>query len=317
MKLTPEGEALDILNRAYEYWRPRWIFLLYSGGYDSVCSTHVGWHWAESIIATHGLTKVISADTGVAADGWREYVERVASAERWTHEIWDNPNPDFYYDNSREYGFPFTKPMHGQIMFRNLKERTFDAVRAAHKNHPRDRCMLITGMRRAESTDRADTPEWLEDGAGLWVSPLVNWTEEDIYEYRIARGFEPNPFYETVGGSGDCECNWGQFTDIETIERYSPKLGAKIRPVHEECLVKFGYGYGERGDNEYLIGERAGQMTLPGVEPIINLCAGCAKHYDSIEATVQRLNRATPEHLKVPHNPVVDALKEFAEDEEE
>lgn len=269
-----EGRALDILTRAYEYWKPNWIFLLYSGGYDSVCSTHLAWAWAKAV--PHWRVKVISADTGVAADGWREYVSRVANREGWTHEVWDNPNPDFYFENSRAFGFPYTKPMHGTVIYRNLKERTFDAVRAAHKEHQRDRCMLVTGMWRGESTDRASTPEWLEDGAGLWVSPLVNWTARDIYEYRLVHAFEPNPFYETVGGSGDCECNWGQFTDIDTLERYSPKLAAKIRPVHEECLVKFGYGYGERA-SAALIAERAGQMVIPGIEPVMNLCASCSR----------------------------------------
>lgn len=275
MTLNRASEALDILDRAYKHWRPNWIFLLYSGGYDSVCSTHIGNAWAKAVL--HGRVKVISADTGVAADGWREYVTRVANREGWTHEIWDNPNPEFYYDNTREFGFPYTKPMHGTVIYRNLKERTFDAVRRAHKVSARDRCMLVTGMRRDESVDRANTPEWVEDGAALWVSPLVNWTKRDIYEYRVVHNFEPNPFYETVGGSGDCECNWGQFTDIDTLERYSPKLAAKIRPLHEYCRATFGYGYGERGDNDDLLAERAGQMTLPGIESIVNLCASCSR----------------------------------------
>lgn len=269
-----EGQALSILTRAYEHWKPNWIFLLYSGGYDSVCSTHLAWAWAK--VVPHGRVKVISLDTGVAADGWREYVTLMGLREGWTHEIWNNPNPDFYIENAREYGFPYTKQMHWQMMYRNLKERTLDAVRRAHKVNARDRCMLVSGMRRDESDERRNTPEWLEDGAGLWVSPLVNWTSRQVYEYRVARSFEPNPFYETVGGSGDCECNWGQFTNIDTLERHSPKLAAKIRPVHEECLVKFGYGYGERA-SAALIAERAGQMVMPGIEPVMNLCASCSR----------------------------------------
>src|SRR5690606_5248894 len=195
----------------------------------------IGVAWARDKGIEH-KTKVISLDTGVATDGWREYVTRVGKREGWTHEIWDNANPEFYYENSREYGFPHTKQMHGTVIYRNLKERTLDAVRRAHKNGARDRCMLVSGMRREESADRANTPEWLEDGAGLWVSPLVEWTSVDIYEHRIALNFEPNPFYETVGGSGDCQCNWGQFVDLPTLEKYSPKLAAKIAPLNEYCL---------------------------------------------------------------------------------
>ena len=212
----------------------------------------------------------------MATDGWREYVTRVAKRENWTHEIWDNPNPDFYYENCREYGFPHTKQMHGTVIYRNLKERTLDAVRRAHKSGARDRCMLVSGMRREESAERANTPEWLEDGAGLWVSPLVDWTEVDVWEHRTALSFEPNPFYETVGGSGDCQCNWGQFVDLPTLEKYSPNLAAKIAPLHEYCLQVHGYGYGEK-PSKGLLAERAGQMTLEGVEPIVNLCATCSR----------------------------------------
>lgn len=275
VELKKVGSALDILARAYALWNPSWIFLLYSGGYDSVCSTHIAWQWAKAEGIQHKV-KVISADTGVAADGWREYVARVASAEGWRHEIWDNPNPEFYYENVREFGFPHTKQMHWQIMYRNLKERIFDAVRAAHKTSERDRCMLVSGMRREESTQRANTPEWLQDGAGLWVSPLVEWTEVDVYSHRASHGFEPNPFYEQGLGSGDCECNWGQFVDLETLEEYSPQLAAKIRPVHEYSLEVHGWGYGERPSKD-LLAERAGQITLPGIEPIVNLCASCGR----------------------------------------
>lgn len=269
------GEAFDILTRAYKHWQPSWIFFLYSGGYDSLCSTHIGVAWARDRGIEH-KAKVISFDTGVAADRWRDYVERVASGENWPLEIWDNPDPEFYYKNVLEYGHPYTRQMHWQIMYRNLKERTLDAVRRAHKTHPRDRCMLISGMRRAESAQRANTPEWLEDGAGLWVSPLVNWKDTDVYGYRVSHSFEPNPFYETVGGSGDCECNWGRFTDLETIKKFSPQLGEKLEAINAECIARHGYGYGER-PSQALLAERAGQLVLPGIEPIMNLCSGCSK----------------------------------------
>ncbi len=119
MGLKEVENALGVLDRALS-WNPKWVFLLYSGGYDSVCSTHIGWAWAKAHNLEH-RTKVISLDTGVAADGWREYVERVARSEGWRYEIWDNPKPEFYYENTRQYGFPFTREMHWKIMYRNLR----------------------------------------------------------------------------------------------------------------------------------------------------------------------------------------------------
>lgn len=283
--MNRDAQAFDILNRAYQHWQPNWIFLLYSGGYDSICSSHIAWEWAKSV--PHERVKAVSIDTGVAADGWRAYVSRVVNGEGWTHEFWDNPKPGFYFENSRAYGTPYTKQMHGTVIYRNLKERALDAGRARHKEHARDRCMLVSGMWRGESNDRADTPEWLEDGAGLWVSPIVNWTARDIYEHRLIHDFELNPFYETLGGSGDCYCNWTRTVTVEDLKRHSPILAAKIEPMHEDCLRLHGYGYGET-PSDGLLAERAGQLVLPGVEPIVSMCAGC-RGRDALEATLERL----------------------------
>lgn len=267
------SEALDILTRADQHWKSSWIFFLYSGGYDSLCSTSIGVAWARDIGIEHKV-KVISLDTGVAADGWRDYVTRVARREHWNHEIWDNPDPEFYFKNVLEFGTPYTRQMHWQIMYRNLKERTLDAVRRAHKTSQRDRCLLISGMRRDESPQRANTPEMLADGAALWVSPVVYWRDTDIYEHRVSHSFEPNPFYETVGGSGDCCCNWTCKVKLARLKQYSPILAAKIEVINPEIIQRHGYGYGER-PSQALLAERAGQMTLPGIEPVMNLCGAC------------------------------------------
>lgn len=269
------ADAERILTESYNRWKPSWIFCLYSGGYDSLCATHITVAWANRL-GIADRVKVISLDTNVSADGWRDYVMTVAESLGWNHEIWMNPNPDFYYENSKQYGMPYTKLMHGTVIYRNLKEKTLDKVRSSYKTAHRDRCMLVSGMRREESLQRATTPEQLEDGAGLWVAPLVEWTSSDALHYRTDNALPENPFYETLGGSGDCYCNWHCNNTLAQLWKHSPNLASRIEPVHNYCLEHHGWGYGERPSNA-LIAERRGQLTLPGVEPLVSLCASCER----------------------------------------
>lgn len=265
--------SIRIIEKAFWEWKPSAVFMLYSGGYDSLVSTHIAMQTLRALGKEH-LATVASIDTCLSADAWQHYVATTAASFNWHHEIWMNPRPEFYYEFVRTSGTPYTRQIHWQMMYRNLKERALDIGRASRKNHPRDRCLLISGMRRAESPERANTPETLKDGAGLWVSPIVYWSDMQVYEYRVSRSFPVNPFYETIGGSGDCACNWTCKTSLDLLWQYSPLLASQIQPVSDEAKAKFGWGYGER-PSKTLIAERRGQMVLPGIEPVMNLCAGC------------------------------------------
>lgn len=275
MDLQHIDTSIRIVEEALHDWKPSVVLMLYSGGYDSLVTTHIAMQTMRALGKEH-MTRVVSLDTHVSADGWREYVSGIGKSMQWNHEIWDNPDPGFYYHSVLEHGMPYTRQLHWQIMYRNLKERTLDKVRAHYKTHIRDRCILISGMRRAESIQREKTPEALPDGAALWVSPIVHWSNEQVYEYRVSHSFPVNPFYETTGGSGDCCCNWTCSIDLDVLKKHSPRLAARIEPVSNECIRKFGWGYGER-PSKALIAERRGQMVLPGIEPVMNLCAGCSR----------------------------------------
>jgi phosphoadenosine phosphosulfate reductase len=64
----------------------------------------------------------------------------------------------------------------------------------------------VTGLRRDQSLERADTPKlaW-DERNGLWkVSPLADWTEKDVWRYISDNDVPYNPLHDRGYGSIGC-----------------------------------------------------------------------------------------------------------------
>lgn len=271
-----------ILKAALVEHRPNAVIVLYSGGYDSMITAHVTQRWLASWPHTL-LTRIVSIDTGISADGWRKFVGETASA--WgQHEIWDNPNPNWFFEDAEQHGTPYTRPAH-TIQFRNNKQRAIEQVLKHYKDSWRGRVMFVTGIRRAESRERANAPEYDRRKTAVWANPLVHWSEERCSEYRLKYELPINPFYDTVGGNGDCQCNWGGFTTLDALLKYSPILGARIKVLDKRVRAIHGWGWGER-PAKYVLQQRAGQLSFldKDANAVPNLCAGCERPAHANEA---------------------------------
>src|SRR5690606_33710059 len=108
-------------------------------------------------------------------------------------------------------GQPYSRMGHTRAYAR-LKDRAIDAMKRDHKTHRYDRILFVSGIRKYESAERGtfESP-FSRRGSGVFVNPLFYWRDEDLLAYRLEHDLPTNPFYETVGGSGDCQCNWGNF----------------------------------------------------------------------------------------------------------
>jgi 3'-phosphoadenosine 5'-phosphosulfate sulfotransferase (PAPS reductase)/FAD synthetase len=273
--LTKEETSLLIFARALQTYKPSLVINCYSGGYDSMSATHLVGRWAKHYAHS---TNVITAavDTLISADGWRDFVKtsaRAIGAPRF--EIADNPGLDKWTQDVEGHGFAYRRHQH-KIYFYYLKQRVFRALVQKYKTHNHDRIMFITGVRRDESKERADTPEVQRTGSAVYVNPLVYWTDEDIYLYRMKHELPINPFYETFRNSGDCLCNWHNQISLETVRQHAPNVYKTIKPLSDHCQQHHGYSY----DSEPSQGakrELAGQQRLfVDMDDVPNLCAGCA-----------------------------------------
>ena len=254
------------------------VVALYSGGYDSAVTAHVAHDWAKR----HGHSMkftAVSVDTLLSADGWREYVQKYTRQMRWPHIIMDNPEPDWYFDWTAENGFPYSPSTH-TIAYQRLKERAILAYMASVKRRRSDRVLFCSGIRQSESRERMKLSAPINHprrGSAVFVNPIFYWGEQEKTDYMVAHDMPmDNPFYETVGGSGDCSCNWGQFVTMETFAQHSPIRAAEIEPHHQACRARHGYGWGER-PSRYAQRIARGQMPMFSDEGLPVLCFGCRR----------------------------------------
>jgi 3'-phosphoadenosine 5'-phosphosulfate sulfotransferase (PAPS reductase)/FAD synthetase len=130
------NEAWTILEAATVKERPDHIFLLFSGGYDSLVATHLSAtlledtmrkyasHFGDRVPAVH----VLHVNTGIGVPQTRDYVRSVAHTQGW-HYL-EYTTPESYEESVLRYGFP--GPGQHSTMYSRLKER---AIRLAIRDH--------------------------------------------------------------------------------------------------------------------------------------------------------------------------------------
>lgn len=285
-----EPTSQRILSEAIELYQPRQIVCLFSGGYDSMVATHL----ARRLNRHDVPMSVWSIDTKLSADGWIEYVSGVAEELQFG---------DFHiYDNQKGFnqyihfvtlcGNPYSLSGHKHA-FRRLKERGIDAIHMLYKRERHDKTLFVSGMRREESVNRANADEYHKNGdtCKCFVAPVVYWSDEDIARYRIENDLPDNPFYGTVKGSGDCQCNWGNFIDYEVLEHFSPRLAAgNVALLDDISREHHGYGW----DGVPPVKVHPDQMPLLPEDDSCGpfLCSNCSrrsgKHQSAEQVILQR-----------------------------
>lgn len=276
-------QSHKIIERAVQEHKPSLLVLSFSGGYDSMVSSHLARQWA--LTSGHSInTLTMSVDTTISADGWPEFVASAARQMKLgPFQLWQTTHFQEWADRAIEKGIPYRESQH-KINFYYLKQVAFRACVQKHKKFHTDRIMFINGVRRAESAARQNASEVERQGSGVYVNAIVHWPDEMVQQYRIDHNMPQNPFYDNAGNSGDCLCNWHIHFKAEDVRRHSPKAWQRLKPVHEGCQARWGYGYGEEPRNGTFVEGAGVQMLLPGLDETPMLCAGCQKPAPKNEA---------------------------------
>ncbi len=264
---TPQA----IITEAIETWRPVAVVSLFSGGYDSMVMTHM-----VQSLDTHGVPlSAWSIDTKLSADGWRDFVTASATELGFNEfSIYDNQSGyNEFVQWVTERGCPRNRVAHTRCYAR-LKERGINAILMEYKQKRSDKVLFLSGIRKHESLERSKLTEPIQRNGhknSIFANPLFYWRDEDIARYRIEHDLPDNPFYSTVKGSGDCQCNWGNFITLGTLQRYSPKLAeGNVGSLDTISREKHGYGWD---------GTPAAQLSLFDDEELTTpfLCANCSR----------------------------------------
>lgn len=248
---------LDVAVRRY---KPVAVFGLFSGGHDSLCATHMA--------SQHpAFTGAVHINTGIGVERTRDFVRQTAQDMGWPLLEYRAADEGQHYDDLvMEYGFP--GPFHHRKMYNRLKERALRSVIRDHKTAHGDRVLLVTGVRKAESSRRMGTVQPINrEGARVWCAPLTHFTSADKNAYMAAHDLPRNEVVDLLHMSGECLC--GAFAkpgELEWLEFCG--FGAEVARIRalEQRAAQAGVPckWGHKPDH-------SPEMDSPGF-----LCVGCS-----------------------------------------
>lgn len=217
LTLLPRETPEDWIEKARAEHDPIRTFCLFSGGSDSLVLAHrCRDHYDE----------LVHIDTGTAVPGVQDHVRQCAEDLGKPLRILSQDFDAFRLlvlggtdGKGREWhvlGFP-GPGQHGRA-YNRLKERCLEQLlRETKEGHPRTaRVLALTGIRQAESTRRANRKPINRKGSMIFCNPLIEWSNEEMADYRDRYGLRLSDVAALLHRSGECNC--GCFADEDERE---------------------------------------------------------------------------------------------------
>lgn len=262
-----------ILNEALTY-QPRKIVVMFSGGDDSLTAYHVLKELG------YGPDYVIHGYTGTGVQQTTDFVKAEVARQRDPFLIADAGGT--YQEYVTRKGFIGHGLKAHDFSFHLLKSQPFSraiaSIRQRRQNYP---ILLINGARRQESARRAKTAAKAikrgETKNNIWVNLVNDWTEHDCKAYLADRRIRRNPVSVELCHSCECMCGTMQKTaERQQASFLFPEWGRWLDKLEAEVMKCYPWGWNENPPQRYHR-ERAGQMTLPGFQP---LCTDCKRNLE-------------------------------------
>ena len=222
--LSLSKEDIKTLLKAY---RP---VVLFSGGKDSLCTlSHI-----KRINGRRNGLIALHADTTAGLPRVSRFVKRVCKRLD-VNLIMVKPDRDFF-DLAKKWGIPSAR---SRWCCKTLKIRPMrDYLKTLDEPF-----IVIDGIRAAESNVRAKyLPLWYHPTFKcLSLSPLIDWSDEDITAYIKKTNLPKSPAYK-LGISAECFCGaYANRADFEVLLDIEPEMFDKLAAV--ERTNKNGYTF--------------------------------------------------------------------------
>jgi predicted subunit of tRNA(5-methylaminomethyl-2-thiouridylate) methyltransferase len=273
--------ALALIDQAVETYKPIAMFAMFamfSGGHDSLTSTHIA--------ARHPLfSGAAHMNTGIGIEQTRKFVRETCKQFGWPlREI--RAREDAGQDYEKEvllHGFP--GPGAHKIMYSKLKERPLRMLIRETKQKWRDRVLLVTGIRSEESRIRMGYSEHVRRGEGtvIWANHrqacmktfLADKQPGEELDKRIAKalGLVPCDAWslvmpDTQGGTyrkGECGHSEGACYAVQTgAPRYSRSDAMAMDLLRQLTASPMGWRFDiQIGRNDCSIYANAGDSNCP------------------------------------------------------
>lgn len=265
-------EPVEIVDEAEKRFDPSSRFALFSGGDDSLVTTHM-------LMEHFGWDYVFHINTGTGIPETHEYVRETCDEFGWelveyhAHDHVDkdgNPDPQIYEEMVKQHGFP--GPAMHYKMFQRLKERQVQRLIRDYKEEWQDRILLGTGVYKGESDRRFKNYSDPIDrkGCQVWVNPCLYWSERDFYEYREEHNLPRNPVSEKLCHSHECGCNcFGSWEERVEVELHYPGYMEWVENLEAEVKAAgFDWQWHESPADAEKREAEANQVEM-------QLCSGC------------------------------------------
>mgnify|MGYP003441750901 FL=1 len=219
------------IEEAIREHEPSAVYGMFSGGHDSLCSTHL----ASTL---PGFKGVVHVNTGIGIEETRQYVRDTCERFGWMlYELrGDAEYEDLVLDRG---GFPSGPASHNSMLY-HLKQKPLNEFIQIVKTDRRDRIGLVTGIRLAESQRRAMAKISVpvrKDGAKLWLSPILDWTDRDKNDYMAEHDLPRNQVTDLLHRSGECLCGaLARREELQEILDWYPEAGQRIIDLENRCL---------------------------------------------------------------------------------
>lgn len=293
--------ANAIVADAIAEHKPVEIVSAYSGGNDSVVSTHFGaTEYGAAALNCNTTTGCPETTCHIREFCQRQKIQLIEKTAPTTGPPKPRPGrPNVlspkdlpagkWTDGGTAYeefalNFSFPGPaMHGR-MYQRLKGRSIEAfVREAKQGHKRTASVLIiSGIRHDESRVRAGYQRAVSKvGSQIWVNPFYYSTGVDFEAYRQEFGLPRNPIKDIVGISGECCCGaYAGEREIERVQKASPTNHAYLLDLQSRVQAN-GYPdsfWGKKPPQGYW-DTKSGQMSLfeEDAGDWQPMCVGCGK----------------------------------------
>jgi 3'-phosphoadenosine 5'-phosphosulfate sulfotransferase (PAPS reductase)/FAD synthetase len=242
----------DVLTEVEQLPTDAQHFALFSGGNDSIVSTH-------KAMQENPIDFVVYLDTNSGLAANKEHVKDVCDRYGWDLLIAQSPVSlkEFATGTDSRQALGFPGPGIHSWAYQYFKERQLAAITTHVDTEPR----FYAGVRTHESERRMNNVDGQRDQAErwVWVNPIWNWRDSQVDDYREEHDLPTNPVAEKIGRSGDCYCGAFANRDAELVEleAHYPEHAEWLKETEQEVQEEIGtdedycyWGFGDMSTSE-------------------------------------------------------------------
>jgi len=233
-----ELEPKEIMDMAIKQYSLDKLYVLFSGGKDSVCVLH--------FIATNYpdiFGGAVFTNTGLGSQETRKFVINYCKEMGWKLYLTYPQENERFQKIMLKNGFA-TAGSH-RIWMGYLKFHAWYYFSKWRKKELNEKMAFISGVRKKESNQRAKIKAYTRkpidvNATMIFIKPFLHKNGVELWDYFIENNLKKTPVYDWLNRSGECYC--GAFTqtgDLKLMQKYDPLAFETIRR-YEKLIQKNG-----------------------------------------------------------------------------